>query len=223
MYKNYFFLEGPWGVDPFAVRGERALQALQQTDLCGYVQTRSLAGYNGEQIEARSQAPYVGVAELWFERAETALNTLAQAEVIGKVLAPQVRVGPIVSGRARTVMRLPEHHTGQFIKGVFPFRRQPHLSVADFQRYWWHNHGPIAALTEQAVYYLQCHPLAETYQVGKPPFDGITELHFPSVAAARAAMVSRQMREDQATDAKNFAEPGSVVLFLAAEEVVLPP
>jgi uncharacterized protein (TIGR02118 family) len=122
---------------------------------------------------------------------------------------------------ARTVMRLPEHHQGGFIKGVFPFRRQDHLSVADFQHYWWLNHGPIAALTEQAVYYLQCHPLAETYTRGRPPYDGITELHWRDVAAARAAMASRQMVEDQASDAQNFAEPGSVVLFLAEEEVVI--
>ena len=122
---------------------------------------------------------------------------------------------------ARTVMRLPAHHDGGLIKGVFPFRRRADLGVADFQRYWWLNHGPIAALTEQAVYYLQCHPLVETYERGRPPFDGITELHWPDVAAARAAMASRQMTEDQSNDARNFVDPDSVVLFLAAEEVVL--
>ena len=30
------------------------------------------------------------------------------------------------------------------------------------------------------------------------------------------------MIEDQATDSQNFAEPGSVILFLAGEEVVIP-
>ena len=46
---------------------------------------------------------------------------------------------------------------------------------------------------------------------------------FGDVAAARAAMKSRQMTEDQSTDAKDFAEPGTVLLFLATEEVVIAP
>ena len=75
-------------------------------------------------------------------------------------------------------------------------------------------------MTDAAVYYLQCHPLFETYARGRPPYDGITELHWTDVTTARAAMASRQMTEDQATDAKNFVEPGSVLLFLAVEEVI---
>ncbi|MEZ5599032.1 MAG: EthD domain-containing protein [Pseudomonadales bacterium] len=81
----------------------------------------------------------------------------------------------------------------------------------------------MAALTEHAVYYLQCHPLPETYGQTPPPYDGITELHWPDTASARAAMASRQMREDQSNDARNFAEPGSVLLFLAVEEIVIAP
>lgn len=225
MYKNYFFLEGPADADPFRLTGAAARQALAAAVPAaeGFTQTRSLAAYNGgEQIDAQQPAAFSGVLELWFGQREAALDTVAQAQALAPLLNPRVNVGPIVSGRARTVMRLAQHHTGQFIKGVFPFRRKAGLSVEDFQRYWWLQHAPIAALTEQAVYYLQCHPLAETYAAGRPPFDGITELHWPSVAAARAAMASRQMREDQSNDAANFVEPDSVILFLAAEEEVLP-
>ena len=218
MFKSYFFLEGEPGIEPFAARGMEAADQLRSAipSAAGYVQTRTLS----EQINADEQPPYVGIAEVWFARASEALDSGSQVNSLSKMLAGGVRVGPIVTGAARTVMRLPAHHTGRFIKGVFPFRRKSGLGVAEFQRYWWLNHGPIAALTESAVYYLQCHPLAEDYARGTPPYDGITELHWPDVGSARAAMASRQMREDQSNDAQNFAEPGSVVLFLAQEEVV---
>ena len=218
MFKTYFFLEGQAGSDPFRHSGEAARRALQSAvpEAAGYTQTRSL---NDQVTDAAAAFP--GVAELWFARIEDALASTTQAQALSGLLADGVRVGPIVTGMARTVMRLPEHHDGGLIKGVFPFRRRADLSVDDFQRYWWLNHGPIAALTEQAVFYLQCHPLKETYARGRPPYDGITELHWPDVAAARAAMASRQMTEDQSNDAKNFVDSDSVVLFLAAEEVVL--
>jgi len=200
VYKTYFFLEGPQGSDPLPAKGAAAARLVERAvpAAIGCTQTRTLT----EQVDPAAVPPFTGVLELWFDSAEAALDSAAQAAALADMLAPENRVGPIVTGMARTVMRLPAHHNGDFIKGVFPFRRLSHLSVADFQRYWWLNHGPIAALTEQAVYYLQCHPLAQTYARGRPPYDGITELHWPDVAAARAAMASRQMTEDQATDAQ---------------------
>ena len=222
MYKTYFFLEGPVGSDAFAAQGAQAGRLLSAAvpRAKGFTQTRTLS--QGNQVDPQAPPPFTGIVELWFDAPEDALETTAQAGVVAGLLTELTRVGPIVTGMARTVMRLPEHHTGRFIKGVFPFQRQGHLSVEDFQSYWWLQHGPIAALTEQAVFYLQCHPLLQTYARGRPPYDGITELHWPDVAAARTAMSSRQMTQDQSADAQNFAEPGSVVLFLAEEEIIVP-
>jgi uncharacterized protein (TIGR02118 family) len=219
VYKTYFFLEGSTGSDPFRYGAKEAAQAIAGAvpEAAGFTQTRTLA----EQVDQTAEPPFTGVAELWFPDPDTALSSASQALALSNLLTPDTRVGPIVTGMARTVMRLPEHHDGGHIKGVFPFRRQSRLSVPAFQRYWWLSHGPIAARTEQAVYYLQCHPLPATYERGRPPYDGVTELHWPDVGAARAAMSSRQMIEDQSTDAQNFAEPGTVVLFLAREEVVI--
>jgi len=219
MYKTYLFLESDKAVDPFRFRGADAVRALRAAvpKAIGYTQTRTLS----DQIDGRGEPPFIGIAELWFARAAAALAGAAHADSIVSLLSPGVRVGAISTGMARTVMRLPAHHAGGFIKGVFPFRRRAEMSVTDFQRYWWLNHGPIAALTEQAVYYLQCHPLAESYESGRPPYDGVTELHWRDVPTARTAMASRQMTEDQGSDAVNFVDPDSVVLFLAEEEVVV--
>lgn len=220
MYKTYVFLEGEAGADPFRYRGAEGASAVsaQLPALAGYTQTRTL----DEQIDASEPPPFVGIAELYFTDIEAALDTTAQADAVQSMLTEAGRIGPISVGLARTVLRLAAHHDGGLIKGVFPFRRKADLSVADFQAYWWLHHGPIAALTQDAVYYLQCHPLPASYEQGRPPYDGITELHWRDVGAARAAMASRQMTEDQANDSQNFVEPGSVLLFLAEEEVLIP-
>jgi len=219
MYKTYLFLEGETRADPFRLQGDGAADAVRAAvpAAVGFTQTRTL----DEQIASRGEPPFVGIAELWFADKQAALASVAHAQAMRPLLHEGVRVGPVSTGSARIVMRLPAHHDGGFIKGVFPFRRKPDMTVTDFQRYWWLNHGPIAALTEQAVYYLQCHPMQETYSPGRPPYDGITELHWGDVPTARAAMASRQMVEDQGSDAANFVEPDSVILFLAREEVVI--
>ncbi len=221
MIKTYFFLSSS-KQDPFAFTAETAREHFAR--LCpqgvGYVQTRTLE----EQVESDDSPPYAGVAELWFTDASHALSLAAQPQALSPLWREgEVTVSAVVTGHERIVMRRPEHHEGHFIKGVFPFRRKKTLDVREFQRTWWHDHGPIAARTEGAVMYVQCHPLGACYDGGAPPYDGVTELYWRDVATAREAMASRQMREDQARDAERFVEPGSVLLFLAQEEIVVPP
>lgn len=221
MIKTYLFLAGP-AVDPFVLRGDAAADALARAcpAALGYVQSRALA----EQLDAVAVPPYAGIAELWFQDAADAL-ALAERPA---ALAPLWRggeqvVAATVVGHERVVMRLPEHHERRGIKGVFPFRRRTDLSVSEFRRAWWHGHGPIAARTEGALAYVQCHPLDACYRHGAPDYDGVTELCWPDVTAARSAMSSRQMREDQASDSRRFAQPDSVRLLLVEEEVVIAP
>jgi uncharacterized protein (TIGR02118 family) len=220
MLKMYVFLNAPEGHDPFAAAGEAAAQRViaAAEGVVGYVQTRSLA----EQIEAGTSPAFAGVAEFFFADPGLALAVARKPEALSSLWRMGVAPAAVVLGQERIVMRLPAHHRGGFIKGVFSFQRKAGMPVEAFQRYWWHTHGPIAARTEGAVLYVQCHPLPVCYEDDAPRFDGVTELHWRDVAAARAAMSSRQMREDQAGDAANFAEPGSVLLFLAEEEHVIP-
>ena len=221
MIKTYVFLSARDG-DPFAVCADDAAERI--TELCptaaGYVQGRALH----EQLDVVAAPPYAGIAELWFRDTTDALAVAARPEAIASLWREGAgSVEAIVTGHERVVMSLPEHHQRRFIKGVFPFRRKTGLTVEDFQRAWWHGHGPIAARTEGAVRYVQCHPLAACYDGRTPPYDGVTELHWPDAATARAAMSSRQMREDQATDARRFVEPGSVRLLLVEEEIIVAP
>ncbi|MEZ5560587.1 MAG: EthD family reductase [Pseudomonadales bacterium] len=220
MIKTYLFLCSSDGGDPFRARGAAAAELLRGTcpQARGYCQTRTLA----EQIDASAAPPYAGVAELWFADAAAALDLAGRPEAFAPLLrGGEVIIDAVIVGEERIIMRLPAHHTARFVKGVFPFRRQAALSVEAFQHYWLHRHGPIAAHTQEALAYIQCHPLPSCYEGGAPRYDGITELVWPDVAAARRAMASRQMRDEQVRDAANFAAPGSVLLFLAQEEVIM--
>jgi uncharacterized protein (TIGR02118 family) len=179
----------------------------------GYVQTTPLAD--------QGELSIAGMLELYFVEPAAALS-VRRSDLPG-LLAPGIEVATVITGMERVVMRAADFASRETIKGVYPFRRRSDLSVEAFQHHWWHNHGPIAALTEEALAYTQLHVLADCYDQSQPAFDGITEIYWPDRAAAERAVVSRQMREDQASDAPNFVDMDSIVLFFAEEETILAP
>lgn len=222
MIKTSIFLQVSQG-DPFALSAAESIQRIQQAypQTVGITRTRA----NPQQIEPDDAPAYAGVLELWFLDPEHAQAVHADTAAITPLLSDQASVAHVISGHERVVLRTPDYHSGQRLKGVFPFRRKSGMTVRDFQAYWWQQHGPIAAQTEQALCYTQCHPFPWSYcsdDTGGPAFDGITQLYWRDRQAAVSAMQSRQMREDQSNDAKNFVDTDSVQLFLAIEETLLP-
>ncbi|MGI9324637.1 MAG: EthD domain-containing protein [Pseudomonadales bacterium] len=227
MYKLYCFLEaldqseGCAAEDVFSAQGQAAaalLQSIYPTSVA-HVQTRALP----TQLEDALPA-YAGALEVYFDSKSAALDVYRNCSMLSPLWNHKhVQLGASLLGLQRVVSRLPAHHLQPSIKGVFPFRRRADLSIADFQAHWWHRHAPIAAQTQDAVYYPQCHPLADCYEAARPPFDGVTELHWPDYDSAVAAMQSEQMQQDQANDAQNFVDTDSVILFFGVEEAVTPP
>lgn len=212
MYKLSALLD-PGNQNPFQYTGIEAAKAARAClpGVVGCVQTKPLA----DQPDLR----FGGVLELYFESIEDTLRAANFESLLGNDMA----VACVVRGRERVVMRMPDFSTRMKIKGVYPFRRRPDLSVQAFQQHWWHRHGPIAALTDEALAYTQLHVLPACYAQEEPDFDGITEIYWPDRAAAQRALVSRQMVEDQRADAPNFVDMDSVVLFLAEEEIIIAP
>jgi hypothetical protein len=162
-----------------------------------------------------------GALELWFDDAD-------EANAASEVLPTAIFTQPIkVTGKAvgieRVVMRRPDFYQKSAVKGLYAFRRKSDMSVEDFQFYWWQNHGPVAALTESATCYIQCHELKSAYKNTTPDFDGVTELYWPDVPTALQAIGSRQMIEDQSTDARNFVDLESVDLMIAEQHMIIPP
>ena len=213
MFKAYFLLNP--GNNPFRCRGESAAALVRDRfpDIHGYVQTSALPG--------QADVAFSGSAELWFTSAEAALAACEAGP--GELIADDASLHSAFAGMERVVMQMPDYLTEERIKGVYPFGRKAGISLTDFQEHWWFNHGPIAALTEEAFSYHQIHALPEAYERLSPVYNGITEITWPNETAAARALDSRQMREDQASDAPNFVNMDSIALFLAREEAVIAP
>ena len=213
MYKTCFLINA--GEDPFRFKGRDAEDAVRVVfpEIKGYVQARALPG--------QESPAFSGSAELWFD--DSSIATAACVIGIGGLLAEGVEVQSCLSGMERVVVRTAEYVTADRVKGVYPFRKKPGLTLEAFQHHWWHTHGPIAALTEEALSYVQIHTRADSQETASPVYDGITEISWPDIETAGRAIGSRQMREDQGSDAPNFVDMESISLFIAKEEVIIEP
>ena len=213
MYKTCFLINA--GEDPFRFKGRDAEDAIRVVlpEIKGYVQARALSG--------QESPAFSGSAELWFD--DSSIATAACVIGIGGLLAEGVEVQSCLSGMERVVVRTAEYVTADRVKGVYPFRKKPGLTLEAFQHHWWHTHGPIAALTEEALSYVQIHTRADSQETASPAYDGLTEISWPDIETAGRAIGSRQMREDQGSDAPNFVDMESISLFIAKEEVIIEP
>lgn len=116
---------------------------------------------------------------------------------------------------------------------IFCVRRLPHLSRADFQRYWREHHGPLVRSHAAAIgirRYVQQHtvehPLAEAAAAarGTPePFDGVAEIWFDEQGLAKDTAAEAAARAAQALleDERRFVDLANSPLFIAEEQVVI--
>lgn len=113
------------------------------------------------------------------------------------------------------------------LKLVFCLRRQPHLTRAEFQRYWREEHAPRVADRMRAlgaVRYLQLRtlegPLSEAVAAsrgGPEAFDGVAEVYWKDVEAFVAATGSDEGRAagaDLMADEQTFIDLARSPIFL---------
>lgn len=91
------------------------------------------------------------------------------------------------------------------IKLVFCLRRLPHLSRADFQRYWLERHAPLVrkhAKTLRIRRVVQVHTLDDPIndalrqsRASPEPYDGVAENWFDSLEDLAAAVASPEGQE----------------------------
>lgn len=120
------------------------------------------------------------------------------------------------------------------VKLVFCLRRLPHLSRAEFQRYWRERHGPLV-LSRAAMLgirrYVQTHadhePLSMALAAtrGAPePYDGVAELWWDStdaLAAATATPAGAAAGLALLEDERRFIDHARSPLFLATEHPLI--
>ena len=120
-------------------------------------------------------------------------------------------------------------------KLVFCLRRLPHLSPAEFQRYWRETHGPLVrahaavlGIRRYVQVHAQDHPLnaALAASRGAPEaFDGVAELWWDgpeALAAATASPEGRAAGEALLADERRFIDHARSPIFVATEHPIVP-
>lgn len=151
--------------------------------------------------------PYDGALEWWFaetvpaEASRKALTGLLGARLVG-----------YYQGHEHLIM--PETAAAQaqgYLKSVFAFRHNPSMSFADFTHYWRERHAPIVPRTPELAGYAQIHlNNDQSYSDNAPGFTAITELYWRDHAAMEIGMASKEMTEEQSSDAEIFADRASI-------------
>jgi uncharacterized protein (TIGR02118 family) len=119
------------------------------------------------------------------------------------------------------------------LKLTFCLRRLPTLSLAEFQDYWLHKHGPLVKSLQPALgmlRYVQTHRLADDLADGMrrvrgapEPYDGMAELWWESEETFRAARRNPEAREAGRLlleDEARFIDLPHSPLWLNREQVV---
>ena len=120
------------------------------------------------------------------------------------------------------------------IKLVFCLRRLPHLSRAEFQRYWRERHAPLVrshAVTLGIRRYVQTHtfddPANDALQAsrgGPDAFDGVAELWWDDASALAQATATPQGRAASLAlleDEGRFIDLPRSPLFVAVEHPIV--
>jgi uncharacterized protein (TIGR02118 family) len=119
------------------------------------------------------------------------------------------------------------------MKLVYCLRRQPDMSVEDFQRYWREVHAPLVAERADVLgirRYVQAHttmpeviPALQERNGGSPePYDGVAEIWIETLDAlgSQDPVVQKAMA-DLLADEANFIDLAQSPLWIALENVVV--
>jgi uncharacterized protein (TIGR02118 family) len=116
------------------------------------------------------------------------------------------------------------------VKLTFVLRRAPHLTRAEFQRYWREQHAPLVEKHREALgirRYVQTHTLDEPangllrQSRGAPAeYDGVAELWFDS-AELRSTPEALQAGAELLEDERRFIDLANSPLWLSEEKPVI--
>ncbi len=124
--------------------------------------------------------------------------------------------------------------TSETVKFVYCLRRLPHLSVEEFQRHWFDNHGPLVRSKKEVLRirrYVQVHtvdhPVNESLREGREGperYDGVAELWWDSMEDLEAVLASPEGQEAAAVllaDEETFIDLSNSPLWVANERPVI--
>ena len=212
-----------------------------------YVQVHTLEDpINAAAARARGgmEAPYDGVAELWWD-SEEALGTASASEA-GRVagaalLADEQRFIDLPNSPLYLTHEYPQvnptpenlvaRERSSLVKLYFPLRHHAHQSLAEAQLYWRTSHGPLIRRQAQAagiLRYQQVHrfetPLEQALREPRgtvtPAYTGHAEVWFDRGLARggpEAAEANKRAIEDEA----KFIDFKRSAIWIAKEHVIV--
>lgn len=213
-----------------------------------YVQVHRLdepANEAMSQSRGGMEPAYDGVAELWWSHRDdlvAALETEAGQAAAATLVEDEARFidlpnsplwlaheYPQVNPSPETIIARPRN---RIVKLHYPLRHRAELSLADAQRDWHTNHGPLIrrqAAASGILRYIQVHRaddpldamLREARGTQVEPYTGHAELWFDRGALAGDAPEAREAGRRAAEDEARFIDFTRSSLFLAKEHVLV--
>ena len=165
------------------------------------------------------ESPYDGFAELWANDSQ-AFRDIGSSDAYVDVQADEENF----LDREANVLVLTDEQIvidgdagDEAVKCIRFFKRDPDMSVDDFQSYWREQHAPLVSALPALRRYVHYPARAGGYAKGRQPaYDGFDMAWFDSLEALREAMSSiayQQLGDDQ----HNFLAAGDCPQIVARE------
>lgn len=162
--------------------GPHAELALRITTMLGYVQSHRTA----PALEGIPESPYDGIAEVWFQDAETAAgmgedpNYAEYAHLDEPNFIDTDRLGFVITQEHVLRAGDPVAKDAAGVKVLLLLRRSDQLSAREFARRLLAAGGRLAELVPAAHRVVLAVAIPESYQDGaEPTYDALVELWFP--------------------------------------------
>jgi hypothetical protein len=213
-----------------------------------YVQVHTLQdeeaqAANAAMAKARGgmEAPYAGVAEVYFENRDTlvaALESERGAAAAARLVEDEARFIDLAASPLWLAYDVPQVNPtpenllatprSGLVKLYFPLRAQAALGEADAQAYWRENHGPIIrrqAAGSGIARYIQVHRLADPLEAAlreargtvAPGYTGHAELWFDRLTLGQSTPERREAAARAVADESRFIDFARSCMWLAKE------
>ncbi|MCR8915021.1 EthD family reductase [Marinobacter panjinensis] len=112
------------------------------------------------------------------------------------------------------------------IKVIVAIKKNPELSVADFQNHWLNQHAALVknnpAAQRYIRKYIQCHTLPSEYDAsGNAAYDGTAELWFDSVEDKEKFFSDPDYVREIQPDERRFADMENTRFFVTEERSII--
>lgn len=105
------------------------------------------------------------------------------------------------------------------LKACTLIRRKKGMSIKTFQTYWRNTHADIVRKLPLVKKYVQSHPLINSYDKNKLPYDGLAEIWVENTDALRTLADTKEYK-DVAADESNFIDSQNTELLLTDEHII---